>query len=224
MAKDGDICTMITTDKTGNHHDVHTKIAEHEVSIKGFNTRMDSIEHKVDKGFDDINDKLDSLNISTRPDTGKMLGIIGGAVALVFTAGQIILSLTVSPLRTSDEQTAASIAAEHKTIVELAIQGAKTHQVAIFNTEQHADIVSHNNEHIATLERHTKEMHQAEIKFMTTWQTYQSKYIAENKADIDMLRERTVRNETNSANLRKWINDVDFGKSRGWIGKPPPSQ
>lgn len=200
----------ISTNTDGHGH-MHAKLAEHEVSIKGFNSRMDGLENKVDKGFETLAASINHLNDNTRPDTWKSLGIIGGAIALVFTASQIILSLTVGPLVQTDNDIELKQEVMNARLMSLVASSSKNEQLQFMYDKQH-DI---DEEHLKTVASHASEIRNLNKEHITQWLNYQSARITENGKSVEDLHKRSIKNETENKNLRKWINDIDSGDSRG---------
>jgi len=174
-----------------------------ETASETANENHQALRDSVDRNHRELREAMSSNQSATRPDTFRTLGAVGGVVTIMIALSSLIMSLTVTPIKAD-------------------VSKGREHMAALSNHVEH--IAVNLTESSARSEEQSKTnrlVSQESFNHITTWNTYMSTYIQQNRGKAADNAERLSKLESWCEAIKDKVKRVDERGSSRWIrGKP----
>lgn len=152
--------------------------------------------------------KIDAIISSTRPNTIAILTVIGGAVAIVLTATQIVLALTVSPIRTAVGDIDKRLDKRGDLMLEMKEDIAENNALS-----------KDANDDLESYESHVKELHEQAKVNQEEWRIEYLKEFRELRARMDKSEAANAACLQDRKGIRSWMEKIDNTGTRNQINR-----
>ena len=195
-------------DKIDNKVERHgERIAAQEAALNAMEKSVASLADSVksasitaEKNHKELREIITKNQAVSRPDTFKTLSLVGGVATVMIALSSLIMSLTVTPVKSDVAKNREFSLNLGKHVESVAMDLALTSSRADERSVKNATVCTQTTDHLKT------------------WNTYLSGYIQQNKVKTFDNGERVSAIEATIKHMQNQLDAVDGRGSRKWIG------